>query len=444
VIPALVLYGAAVLAVGLATARAASRGRDAYLVGDRRFGPLLSWAALSSTTIGGSTTLVLAALVGQAGLPGLWLDVAGALGLAALGLVLAGKVRDTGAVTIAEVIGRFYGPGVRRIAAALVVLAEIVWFALLAEATMTVLVAATPWDPTRVLVATAAVFVAYTLLGGQRAVVGTDLLQFALMAAGLVGIALPLAAASLSRTGVPPSLLSFPFSTRLGPLDAAALLVLVGLPHLVGSDVWAKLLSARDARVARRAALGAAVSKLVFGASTATIALAGVGLGIAGPAPELYPRTVVALAGPALAPFLLVAMVATMQSSGDSVLLSASAATVNDVLPPRFATPAWSRLFVAVWGAAGLLVALVLRDLLETFRLGYTLFASGLILPTLAAFAPGLRVPRAAAGAAMLAGGGAALAERFLRLTGLDPVLVGTGVNALVLAAGLGARRASR
>jgi SSS family solute:Na+ symporter len=264
------------------------------------------------------------------------------------------------------------------------------------------------------------------------------------MAAGLVGVALPLAAASLSRTGVSPSLLSFPFSSVLGPFDAAALLVLVGLPHLVGNDVWAKLLSARDARVARQAALGAALSKLVFGASTATIALAGVGLGIAGPAPELFPRTVVALVGPALAPFLLVALVATMQSSGDSVLLSASAATVNDVLPPRFATPAWSRLFVAVWGAAGLLVALVLRDLLETFRLGYTLFASGLILPTLAAFVPGLRVPRAAAGTAMLLGGGAALAERFLRPTGLDPVLVGTGVNALVLAAGLAVRKASR
>jgi SSS family solute:Na+ symporter len=441
---ALVLYAAAVLAVGLATARAASRGRDAYLVADRRFGPLLTWAALSSTAIGGSTTLVLAALVGRAGLPGLWLDVAGALGLAALGLFLARRVRETGAVTIAEVIGRFYGPAVRRIAAVLVVLAEIVWFALLAEATMTVLVAATPWSPTAVLVATAAVFVAYTLLGGQRAVVGTDLLQFGLMAAGLVGIALPLAAASLSRTGVSAGLLSIPFSSRLGPLDAAAFLVLVGLPHLVGGDIWSKLLSARDAGTARTAALGAAFSKLAFGLSTATIALAGVGLGIAGPAAELFPRTVVALAGPGLAPYLLVAMVATMQSSGDSVLLSASAATVNDVLPPRFATPAWGRLFVAVWGTAGLVVALVLRDLLETFRLGYTLFASGLILPTLVAFAPGLRVPRAAAGAAMLAGGGAAAAERFLRLTGLDPVLVGTGVNALILALGLSARRIFR
>ena len=441
-IPALVLYGAAVLGVGLATARAASRGRDAFLVGDRRFGPLLSWAALSSTTIGGSTTLVLAALVATAGLPGLWLDVAGALGLAALGLFLAGKVRDTGAVTIAEVIGRFYGPGVRRIAAALVVLAEIVWFALLAEATMTVLVAATPWDPTRVLVATAAVFVAYTLLGGQRAVVGTDLLQFALMAAGLVGIALPLAAASLSRTGVPPSLLSFPFSTRLGPLDAAALLVLVGLPHLVGSDVWAKLLSARDARVARRAALGAAVSKLVFGAATVTIAVAGIARGL-GAGPELFPKTVLALAGEGLGPFLLVAMVATMQSSSDSVLLSAAAATVHDLLPRRFDTPGAARLFVALYGGLGLAVALALPDLIETFRLGYTLFASGLILPTLVAMSPSLRVSRGVAGTAMLTGAAAAMVERFLGLTGLDPVLLGTGANATILLAGiLGRRRA--
>ena len=434
---ALVLYGVAVLAVGLGTARAASRGRDAYLVGDRSFGPGVTWAALSSTTIGGSTTLVLAALVAQVGLPGLWLDLAGALGLAALGLFLARTVRETGAVTISEVIGRFYGPRVRRVAAFLVVLAEIVWFALLAEATMTVLVAATPWSPTPVLVATATVFIAYTLLGGQRAVVRTDVLQFGLMSAGLLGVALPLAAASLAKTGAPGALLAFPLSPRFGFLDAVALLVLVGLPHAVGSDVWSKLLSARDAGVARRAALGAAASKVAFGLSTATIALAGVGLGLGVPPAELFPKTVVALAGPALAPFLLVAMIATMQSSSDSVLLSASAATVHDLLPRRFATPGWGRVFVAVWGAAGLAVALLLRDLIETFRLGYTLFASGLILPTLAAFVPSVRVAPAAAAAAMLAGGAAALVERFSRVAGVDPVLVGTAVNAAILVAGL-------
>ena len=437
---ALLLYGAAVLLVGIVSARKASRSTDAFLVADRGLGAFRAGVALSSTVIGGSTTLVLAALVAEKGLPALWLDFAGALGLLALGAFLAPRVRATGATTIAEVIGRTYGGGVRKIAACLVVSAEIVWFALLTEATQTVIVATTPWDPRRVLVLTAALFVAYTALGGQRAVVGTDLFQFALMVAGLLFVALPLALAALARTPPPARLLTFPTGPAFSWADVLALLVLVGLPHAVGSDVWGKLLSARDEAAARRAAFGAAGAKLVFGLATAAIALAGVSLAVGGPPAQLFPRAVFALAGPALAPLLLVALVATMQSSADSVLLSAAAATAHDLVPG--AGVRFARLAVVAYGAAGLAVALVLNDLVETFRLGYTLFASGLILPTLAAFLPGVRVDRRFAGAAMLLGGAAAMLERFLHVAGVDPVLAGTGVNALVLTCGL--RRGSK
>jgi solute:Na+ symporter, SSS family len=435
VILALALYGAAVLLVGAFSARDASRSTDAFLVADRGLGAFRAGVALSSTVIGGSTTLVLAALVAAKGLPSLWLDLAGALGLLALGAFLAPRLRATGATTIAEVIGRTYGPGVRRISAILVVAAEIVWFALLTEATQTVIVATTPWDPARVLVLTAGLFVAYTALGGQRAVVGTDLLQFALMVAGLLLVALPLALAQLARTPPPARLLAFPTGAAFSWADVFALLVLVGLPHTVGSDVWAKVLSARDGSAARRAAFGAAAAKLAFGLATCAIALAGVARGVGGAPAELFPRAVFALAGPALAPFLLVALVATMQSSADSVLLSAAAATAHDLVPG--AGVRFARAAVVAFGAAGLAVALVLRDLVETFRLGYTLFASGLILPTLAAFVPGVRVDRRFAGAAMLLGGAAALLERFLHVAGVDPVLAGTGVNAAVLLLGV-------
>jgi SSS family solute:Na+ symporter len=435
VVLALALYGAAVLLVGALSARAASRSKDAFLVADRGLGALRSGVALSSTVIGGSTTLVLAALVATRGLPALWLDLAGALGLLALGVFLAPRLRATGATTISEVIGLTYGPEVRRIAAVLVVAAEIVWFALLAEATRTVVVATTPWDPDLVLVLTAVLFVLYTALGGQRAVVGTDLLQFALMVLGLLLAALPLALSQLARTPPPARLLTFPTGPLFGWADVLALLVLVGLPHAVGSDVWAKILSARDATAARRAALGAAAAKVAFGLATVAIALAGLAKGVGGPAAELFPRTVFALAGPALAPLLLVALVATMQSSADSVLLSAAAATAHDLLPG--ASVRLARAAVVLFGAAGLVVAILLHDLVETFRLGYTLFASGLILPTLAAFVPGISVDRRFAGAAMLAGGAAAMLERFGHVVGIDPVLAGTGVNALVLALGL-------
>ena len=122
-IPALLAYGLAVLLVGVFAARRASRSPDAFLLGDRSFGLLATWAALTSTTIGGSTTLVLAALVASRGLPGAWLDLSGALGLLALGIFLARRIRETGEVTLAAVVGRFYGERVRRVAATLVVLA---------------------------------------------------------------------------------------------------------------------------------------------------------------------------------------------------------------------------------------------------------------------------------------------------------------------------------
>jgi len=433
-IPALAAYGAAVLLVGLLAARRASGSPDAFLVGDRSFGLVATWAALTSTTIGGSTTLVLASLVATRGLPGFWLDLSGALGLLVLGLFLARRIRETGEVTLAAVVGRFYGPSVRKVAAVLVVLAEIVWFALLAQATETVVTALTDWDATVVLVATAALFIAYTALGGQRAVVRTDLLQLALMVAGIVGVALPLALASLARTGWPTELLVFPVGPRFRWSDAGALLVLVGLPHAVGSDVWAKLLSARDAATARRAALGAAGAKLVFGGAVAVVALAGIALGVGGAPQVLFPATVRALAGPLLSPLLLVALVATMQSSADSVLLSAAAATSHDLLggaPPRTA-----RLLVVAYGALGLAVALVMRDVIETFRLGYTIFAAGLILPTLVAFVPRLSLRPRFATAAMVLGGSAAVGARIVGW-GPDPVLVGTAVNALVLLPGL-------
>ena len=187
---------------------------------------------------------------------------------------------------------------------------------------------------------------------------------------------------------------------------------------------------------ARRAALLAAAAKLGFGAAVTVIALAGVALGVGGEAQALFPATVRELSGP-LTPLLLVALVATMQSSADSVLLSAAAATSHDLLGGAPART--SRLLVVFYGVLGLLVALGMRDVLETFRLGYTIFASGLILPTLVAFVPGLALkPRYAAAAMLVGGAGAVLARIWGQ--GPDPVLVGTALNALVLLPGLSRR----
>jgi hypothetical protein len=97
-----------------------------------------------------------------------------------------------------------------------------------------------------------------------------------------------------------------------------------------------------------------------------------------------------------------------------------------------------ARLLAPVYAAAGLATALALnRDVLETLKLGYSIFAAGLILPVLAALSPRrLGIPSGGAIAAMAAGGATAVAGRFAPglFGGVDPVIAGTAVNAAVLA----------
>jgi SSS family solute:Na+ symporter len=452
---ALAAYLAAVLAVGLFWRRRAGRDEASFFLADRSLGAFWGFTGLASLTTGGSTTVALAALVYTHGLTGLWLDLSGALGLAALGLFLARRVRREGAVTLPEIVGSHYGTGARRVAALLVLASEIVWFALLTETTQVVLTAALGLPPRGALLLATAVFVAYTALGGQFAVVRTDLVQYGLMLVGIPGVALFCALRGAGGlTGLPPEVWSFPTSPGFGAGDVVAMLVLIGLPHLVGSDVYLKLLSCKDEETARTSALLAAASKVLFGLAVAAIALAARKAlppleGDA--AAQALPAAVLGFAPPALAALVLVALVATMQTSADVVLLSATAVAARDLAPAVLGRPLplpAARLLAPLFGALGLATAFALdRDVLETLKLGYSIFAAGLILPVLAALAPlGRRLPPGGAIAAMAAGGSTAALGRFAPdlLGGRDPVLVGTAVNAAVLLLAFALGRARR
>jgi Na+/proline symporter len=260
------------------------------------------------------------------------------------------------------------------------------------------------------------------------------------MVAGIPLIALACALGRLRLGELPAELLRFPVSSTVSASDAMALLVLVGLPHLVGSDVYAKLLSCRDEATARRSALLAAASTVVFGLAVAAIALAARQALPPGPAGTTLPRAILAFVPGPLASLVLVCLVATLQSSADIVLLSASAVTARDLAPPLLGRPlplAATRALTPIYGALGLLVALAMdRNVIETLKLGYSIFAAGLILPVLAAFLPPRWTPPpAGAIAAMILGGGVAAVGRFLPgLTGSrDPVIAGTLVNLAVL-----------
>jgi len=414
------------------------KATEGFFVADRKLGVLATTTTLSATTIGGSATIVTTAYIYSKGLVGIWLDLAGGIGLIALGLLWARKVREMGVVTLPEVAARMYDEKVKIIAALVVVLAEIAWLALLIQACQTIITATTPLPPSISLVAVTLVIVLYTLVGGQYAVAYSDIFQFSLMIIGICFIAAPLSllhARGLSP--LPPTALSFARGYDFGIIDLISIILLTGLPHMVGSDIYGKLLSARDVRVARRASLMSGGAKIIFG-----IAIAIIGLSCWKLLPQLpdpsaaLPQMILEVIPFPLSYIVFIALLATMMSSADSVLLTASTVFSNDLMAkvvPQRRLLLLSRTCVGVFGALGLLLAVHLQSIIETFRLSYTIFTAGLIIPIMAGFyLQRLKVKPRGALASMIGGGGVAIIGQLLFKYRYS-LLVGLAISLLLL-----------
>ncbi|MCK5796689.1 MAG: hypothetical protein KAI47_05880, partial [Deltaproteobacteria bacterium] len=279
-IPILIAYLAilATLVVWVRRRHGAQGEGRAFFVAGGTLSGFTTACSLAATSVGGSSTLITSALVYRYGLAGIWYDLAGTLGLVLLGLFVARRVRESGVSSIAELAGRTHGEAVRRIIATLVVVSEVAWLALLTKTTAALLAPALPavGEPA-LLIATALVVVLYTLMGGQYVVSYSDIVQLGLMTLGLWIVAPVFLASALHSRNVAWSTLAwdFPTSATFGGSQIGAAFALMGLPHLVGPDVYAKLLSARDRRAAAYGALGAATLKLAFALAIAFIGLAG-------------------------------------------------------------------------------------------------------------------------------------------------------------------------
>ncbi len=410
-----------------------------FFVARGRLSAFTTACSLTATSVGGSSTVITAALVYKHGLAGVWMDLAGCLGYLALGLWLARPIRRTGVCSIAELAGMRHGAGVRRAVAVLVVLAELAWLALLIKALAAVLAPAMPAaQPWQIMAAATVVVVLYTLVGGQLAVSYTDVAQMLLMVVGLCLLA-PLASAlAVGTQNLGALRWDFPVSETFGWSRVAAFLVLTGLPHMVGSDIYAKVLSARDGDAARAGALMAAAAKGVFALAVAFTALCGAHLLGDLPRADHLLGTMVHQTLPAtVSAVVILAMVATLMSSADQVLLSAVTMVGNDLMPGR----GTARASAVVFGLLAFGTAWLFPTVIDLMKVAYTIFASGLALPVLASVPANLKLPRAAVLAAIFGGGAVGGGLHLVKLAlGVslpgEPVIWGVGVSLLCLLAG--------
>ena len=393
-------YLLSMVLIGLFASRKA-KGSAGFFVADRKGGLFLVSGSLVATILGGSSTIGMAGLGYVKGLPGAWWLLVGCIGLALGGIFLAGRVRKTGAYTLPEILGKRYGEGVRK-AASIIILAS--WLGIIAGqivAAGKILSVLFPTGSlTFLIILSGSVMIFYTLLGGQYSVLRTDTVQAFLIIFGiiltiLVGARISGGYGALAHK-LPEGFFDFPASRMMSWSAIGNLALFVGTAYLVGPDIFSRFLSSKDGKVARRSALIAS-GILVF----AAFGITWIGMmarvmfpGIT--AEQAFPHMVLHILPGIFSPLVVAALLAAVMSSADTCLLTAGVILTSDILGGWLSQGAredrrflmFSRLFVLVIGVISLGIALYVQGIIKSLLLGYTVFTSGLVLPTVLALFP--------------------------------------------------------
>lgn len=423
------VYFLVMIAVGLISRRRA-KGADEFFVAGRKGSSLFITGSLLATIVGGSATVGMAGLGFSRGLTGAWWLLVGSIGLVVLGIFLAKKVRGFALYTLPELVKEQYDG---RVALASSILIVVAWIGIVAGQILAaglIMSVLGIGDPLWWMVIFAVVFVAYTVLGGQHAIIRTDSLQAVVIFAGIFG-GLALLLSHLGglgglRSSLPPERFAFPVSPEFGGYDLVVLLLLVGLTYVVGPDMYSRLFCAKDGGAARTSALWAALLIIPV-----ALGITAIGMGAAVLFPEIapeqaFPTVIKEVLPPFLGGIVLAALLCAVMSSADTTLLSASTILSVDIVgyfKPSLSQGkvlALSRWGIVVLGLGSLMVALYLGGVIKALLFAYTVYTSGLILPVIVGFYRSrLKVTPLAALVAVIGGGGAALIIRLFNIGAL-------------------------
>lgn len=352
-----------------------------YLVAGRSLGAGAVGMSLFATWFASESLIATSSEVASSGLAGARTEpFAYALGILAIALFFAYRLRSGGYITIADFLRARFGEGTEVLSAGVIALSATTWSAAQLYAFATIIAAASSLDFTTALAGATLLVLTYTMFGGLAGDVLTDIVQGVIIIAAMGILAFLMLDAhgglAAAVASVPAEAWSFRSPGESWTVWAELWLVPIA-GTMVSQEALSRTLAARSPEVARRGALAGAAIYLSVG-------LVPVSFGLFGPA--LGPVLGVELASdetflPSLARALFPswlhivftgALLSAILSSVDSALLAVSAVATESGYRRFDPEASPSRMLHAARGStlvAGVVAALVaasgesLRDL---------------------------------------------------------------------------------
>ena len=447
-----VLYMLAMLGIGFYFLRK-NEGADDYYVGGRRMGSGHIGLSVVATDVGGGFSIGLGGLGFTMGLSGSWMLFTGLLGAWLAAVFLIPKVKNNPAfakfLTFPQIFGYYFNARVALLAGIISAIgytgftsSQILAGAKLASGTFVSL------DLNTALLIMGVIAVVYTVMGGMKAVIYTDTVQWAILMIGLVFIGVPVSFLAVGggieqlsfanlldiswlseqsgrsmaaiRTTLPPGFLSLTNVTWRQLVNWAITIIPI---WFVGMTLYQRIYACRDEKTAKKAWYIAGLFEWPV------MAFMGVSLGILarvaaeqgmfdalGAGAVVDPETGLPMLLRTVLPVGLMGLMlssyfSAILSTADSCLMASSGNIVSDVIshfrkvdPEAPSTLRLSQLVTLAVGALALWLASTMTNVLDMMLYSYAFMVSGLFVPIIGALF-WRRRSSVAAFWAMLAGG---------------------------------------
>ncbi|NVJ86259.1 MAG: sodium:solute symporter family protein [Algoriphagus sp.] len=444
-----VVYMLVMLGVGFHFMRK-NTGQEDYYVGGRRIGSWHIGLSVVATDVGGGFSIGLGGLGFALGLSGSWMLFTGLLGAWIAAVLLIPRVKSDPAFskffTFPQIIGHLYNEKTAKVAAIICFLgylgftaSQLLAGAKLASGTFEAL------DISTALLIMGVIAVVYTVMGGLKAVIYTDTVQWIILMLGLMLIGIPMAYTYVGgweeiEAVLPPEFFSF---SNLEWQDFVNWGITIIPIWFVGMTLYQRIFAAKDKKSAQKAWFIAGLFEwpimAFMGVSLGLLARVAVEQGIlegasTGMDPEMGLPILLSQILPAgILGLMMSAYFSAVLSTADSCLMAASGNFTTDLLG-KF-TSKWSykaemrisQFITLLIGLFALLLAWQMNEVLSLMLYSYAFMVSGLLVPVVFGLFFGKSNAKAAI-SSMVLGGGLTASLTFLNWEmplGLDPNIFG-------------------
>jgi len=447
-------YMLIVLGIGVYFFRKNETNED-YYVGGRSISAFHVGLSIAATDVGGGFSIGLGGLGYAIGLSGSWLLFTGIVGawLSAVLIIPRIKTIDAanGLLTFPDFLRLRYDDRVASTAAVISAVgylgftgAQVLAGAKLASATIFT-GAPLGIDSFRFsILVIAVVIILYTVLGGLKAVIFTDTVQWIILFSGLIFLAIPFALIEIG--GFPVLFETLPgefFSlTNLSFVRFFNWMVTIVPIWFVAMTIYQRIYASRDVKEAKRAWYIGGLFEYPL------MAFTGVFLGMCsrvlfvGVDGEMgIPLLIRDVLPVGIAGIITAAYFSAIMSTADSCLMASSSNVVNDLVRRYLLknmdekqTVRLSQVATLVIGTLALVIAVSFKSVLDAILYAYSFMVSGLLIPTLGAYFLKRNDARAAFWS-MLAGGTTTLVMKIFEVGlpyGIDQTVAGILVSAFV------------